>query len=260
MAHSPLRSPDHLEASFQREIDRSMHRTLLHGVGPFGLFFLALVIPHFLFNRSGIALGMALASTLTGGVLLALVPVLRRVSVPKSSLHPLATIVILFVAANPMLHQALSGNSFHASTLMLVLVASGYLILNTRWYLGCGLLLLLGWLALSISKGFGRMDLHFLIGLISAYFMGYMLNRTSLAFIWEGVRRRERLREALRRVDTLKGLIPICASCKKVRDDQGFWNQVEVYVQAHSEAEFTHGICPECASKMKAEWNASLNR
>lgn len=54
------------------------------------------------------------------------------------------------------------------------------------------------------------------------------------------------LQEALSNVKTLSGLIPICAWCKKVRDDQGFWNQVEAYVMHHSDATFTHGICPDC--------------
>lgn len=58
------------------------------------------------------------------------------------------------------------------------------------------------------------------------------------------------LREAIEKIRTLKGLIPICASCKKIRDDQGYWNQVEVYISEHSEAEFSHGICPDCAEKI----------
>lgn len=55
------------------------------------------------------------------------------------------------------------------------------------------------------------------------------------------------LQEALARIKTLKGLVPICASCKKVRDDRGYWNQIEVYLREHSEAELTHGVCPDCA-------------
>lgn len=49
---------------------------------------------------------------------------------------------------------------------------------------------------------------------------------------------------------TLKGFLPICASCKKIRDDQGYWNQIESYIMDHSEAEFSHGICPECVNKL----------
>ena len=58
------------------------------------------------------------------------------------------------------------------------------------------------------------------------------------------------LEEALSNVNQLSGLLPICASCKKIRDDKGYWTQIEAYIRDHSEAEFTHGICPDCAKKL----------
>jgi hypothetical protein len=58
----------------------------------------------------------------------------------------------------------------------------------------------------------------------------------------------QRMREVEEKV--LKGLLPICCSCKKIRDDQGNWNQLERYITEHSEACFTHGICPQCATKL----------
>jgi CheY-like chemotaxis protein len=57
------------------------------------------------------------------------------------------------------------------------------------------------------------------------------------------------LEEALANVKALSGLIPICAGCKQIRDDQGYWSQVETYISQHSEARFTHGLCPNCAGK-----------
>lgn len=56
----------------------------------------------------------------------------------------------------------------------------------------------------------------------------------------------EDLTEALKQVKTLTGLLPICASCKRIRDDKGYWQQVETYISSHSDAMFTHGICPDC--------------
>jgi PAS domain S-box-containing protein len=61
------------------------------------------------------------------------------------------------------------------------------------------------------------------------------------------------LQEALAEVKTLSGLLPICASCKSIRDDQGYWRQIEAYIQDHSEAEFSHSVCPECAKKLYPE-------
>ncbi len=58
------------------------------------------------------------------------------------------------------------------------------------------------------------------------------------------------LRQALAEVRTLRGLLPICANCKKIRDDQGYWNSIETYLRQHTEAELTHGICPECQKKL----------
>jgi len=57
------------------------------------------------------------------------------------------------------------------------------------------------------------------------------------------------LQQALAEIHTLRGIVPICSSCKKIRDDQGFWNQVEKYVEQRSLAEFSHSFCPECAEK-----------
>jgi len=53
-------------------------------------------------------------------------------------------------------------------------------------------------------------------------------------------------------------MLPICASCKKIRDDRGYWNKIEAYIEKHSEAEFSHGICPECARKLYPEYFSEI--
>lgn len=68
------------------------------------------------------------------------------------------------------------------------------------------------------------------------------------------------LQESVNKIKALSGLLPICASCKKIRDDKGYWNQVEKYISRYSSATFTHGYCPECAQKAMAEFEASLAR
>jgi CheY-like chemotaxis protein len=60
----------------------------------------------------------------------------------------------------------------------------------------------------------------------------------------------EALQKALDEIKTLRGIIPICASCKKIRDDEGLWKQIESYIQSHSEASFSHSICPDCMHKL----------
>jgi PAS domain S-box-containing protein len=60
------------------------------------------------------------------------------------------------------------------------------------------------------------------------------------------------LQEALANIKTLRGFLPICASCKKIRDDSGYWNQLESYLREHADVEFSHGICPDCAGRLYA--------
>lgn len=65
---------------------------------------------------------------------------------------------------------------------------------------------------------------------------------------------KKNLEKALRDVKALSGLLPICASCKKIRDDKGYWKQVETYIREHSSAKFSHGICPECFRTLYPEF------
>jgi hypothetical protein len=68
------------------------------------------------------------------------------------------------------------------------------------------------------------------------------------------------LQNALAEVKALSGLLPICSSCKKVRDDQGYWTQIERYIEARSDASFSHSICPDCLKKLYPEVAERLQR
>jgi hypothetical protein len=68
------------------------------------------------------------------------------------------------------------------------------------------------------------------------------------------------LKDALDNIKTLKGMLPICAHCKRIRDDSGYWQQIEAYVKDHSDAEFSHGICPECVKKYYPVINKKISR
>jgi hypothetical protein len=65
------------------------------------------------------------------------------------------------------------------------------------------------------------------------------------------------LQDALGKVRTLSGLIPICANCKKIRDDKGYWNQIDSYIQEHADVDFSHGICPDCAKELYPDLDLS---
>ena len=62
-------------------------------------------------------------------------------------------------------------------------------------------------------------------------------------------------RKAEEEITTLRGILPICSNCKKIRDDDGYWNQIESYIHEHSHAKFSHGICPECAKKLYPDYD-----
>jgi AmiR/NasT family two-component response regulator len=85
-----------------------------------------------------------------------------------------------------------------------------------------------------------------------------MARHDDLMTIMDALRQKEvlvrELQEALSKVRTLEGLIPICSWCKKVRDDEGYWQQVEIYISKHTKADFTHGICPDCYKKVYSEF------
>lgn len=66
----------------------------------------------------------------------------------------------------------------------------------------------------------------------------------------------QELEDALASLKVLRGFIPICASCKKIRNDSGYWQQLEVYMRDHSEAQFSHGVCPECMTRLYPEFAA----
>jgi hypothetical protein len=88
--------------------------------------------------------------------------------------------------------------------------------------------------------------------------LAFMILCALLGLFWGKIKQKDReksasiieLHKALDEVKTLSGFLPICASCKKIRDDKGYWNQIEAYISEHSEAEFSHGICPDCSKKL----------
>jgi CheY-like chemotaxis protein len=86
--------------------------------------------------------------------------------------------------------------------------------------------------------------------LIKGQVDGHLLSR-ALRYAIERNKLVRELQDALAKVKTLSGMIPICAWCRKIRDDKGYWDQVEAYIESRSNATFTHGICPECAAKIK---------
>ncbi len=94
-----------------------------------------------------------------------------------------------------------------------------------------------------------------IVSVLALGYGGYRLRVRSLRA--SEAESKRRVEAALADVRVLSGLLPICANCKKIRDDRGYWSQIESYIHAHSEAKFTHGICPDCAARLYPGLKAS---
>lgn len=153
-----------------------------------------------------------------------------------------------------------------ASTLI-VSLASG-VVLQRRSTLGAFQAILLAvWYTLSVHVGGWHQTATWLFDIILAGLFALLVQHLLIRWADSLGRRIERksrllaanaelvreLREAVQNVQTLSGLIPICAHCKKIRNDEGYWEQVESFLNSRSEVQFTHGICPECSTRVRAE-------
>ncbi len=131
------------------------------------------------------------------------------------------------------------------------------ILFRTNWLLLISFIMLSGWFFLRaiLTLSFENHIVDFmrpsvLQGFsVMVVFVGNITIVTGLIII-NGQRLEHDLIQAKDQVNSLKGLLPICSSCKKIRDDEGYWHQVEEYVKQHSEAEFSHGICPGCMKRL----------
>lgn len=170
--------------------------------------------------------------------------------------HPLCLWLIGILALNSALHLGLSGEIKHTSNLAFAVVAVGCLFLSREWWAVAVTGIVGTWAVVTYQRvsapdwthyGFMQIIALCLSGtVLEVRRRGVLLNgRLRLA---DAIRLKE-LEAALHEVKLLEGLIPICAWCKKVRDDTGFWDEVESYIANRTSASFTHGLCPTCEDK-----------
>lgn len=120
--------------------------------------------------------------------------------------------------------------------------------------------------ALAITAGFRNQWLLIMVILVATFLLyGYGMARGRRALAGRAAElaaANEGLQKALAEVKTLSGLLPICSNCHKIRDDSGYWDQVESYVERHSDVQFSHSLCPECQEKLygKEDWYRPLKK
>lgn len=129
---------------------------------------------------------------------------------------------------------------------------------NAAWCMFFSILASIVWLEADIYAGqyytknhigYWNAGIRFLAFLCIAL----MTNRVR-SLLTEERRLNEELTKAASEIKVLSGLLPVCASCKKIRNEQGAWKEMEVYISEHSEADFSHGICEECAKRLYPEY------
>ena len=192
---------------------------------------------------------------------------IHRLARRLGGLENFGLMVISFVLCNNVFLVAWLPGEVQLVNFILVQVAAS-VALRSPWRFALSQALCVGsavgsfafWMG---ARAIGGNVFFLLSGLLISSMLWFYLNRLlrALAVLrmkdWVLLRQRTRLirdlRQALANVRTLRGLIPICAHCKRVRDDAGFWQQVESYVHERSGAKFTHGICPACRVTAEAE-------
>lgn len=180
---------------------------------------------------------------------------------PPAQVNALGGCLALLFALPALLQLALSGNLSQTIHLILIETAAGFFLLSPLWFTLTSVLIGAGWLAILGFLHPKGDPFPYGLGLAFSALMGLLFQKARGWLVAEmvklkalGMRRESELQEAAESIRTLRGLIPICACCKKVRDDQGFWQQVEVFVERHSHAAFSHGYCPPCLELARAEW------
>lgn len=237
-----------------------------------GVYYLVLIPIHFVAQVPGIGTKMLLPNVFTATLFLG-----SSLGIAKGWILPrqwpaVAITCLLVPTANHVLLMGFTGRLELTCDLMLIIVAASVVSPRVRWHLTILASCLVSWAAaVLVARPHGDL-LHWSVGLLSASLVSLALHGIVSRLSWMQAKLRVRdahlaerqkhimqeLQEAHENLRILRGLIPICGHCKKIRDDGGYWTQVESYIEKRSEAEFTHGVCPECEVRLRCEFEAMM--
>lgn len=237
-----------------------------------GAYYFALIPIHFVAQPPGVGAKMVLANIVTGTVF-----ILSSVGITKGWIKagqwPLVAVTCLLIpTANHLILMGFTHRLELTGDLMLIMVAASVVSPRVSWHLSILGICLASWAVNIVVVRPPGDYMHWGIGLLSATLVSFALHSIVSRLSWMQARLRvkdahlvqrqkrisDELRHAMQNLKTLQGLIPMCGHCKKIRDDGGYWNQVESYLEQHSTAEFTHGLCPDCEDKLRAEFEALM--
>lgn len=256
-----------LLGEIRQELEAPLARGTRWGTAVIGAYYLLLAATAYA-SPVGWRMQAARAVTLAAGAgLLGIAVLLRRPPAEAGRSESMATLGVAMVLVQVLCNVVVRQSWIHTSDLMILLVAMAFIVRRGARYFG---LLLAGlgtwWIAAAVEHAEPTLH-HWAIGTISAALASVVLHfhlrrmgrhqEQLLLRDRELMEEKDRLVEqfetALESVKTLEGLIPICSHCKKIRNDDGFWEQVESYVRRRTDARFSHGICPECLPAVRAE-------
>ncbi|WP_299979541.1 hypothetical protein [Desulfobacula sp.] len=204
----------------------------------------------------------AWANFLTAGILIVVFQILRKAENDETP-YRIATTAITFL----FLYNVASGLYNGADILWLYIypMTALFLLGSKEGIVWSGLMMGTAFAMIQFPGVLNVFDYstdfktRFIISMLVVTFFSWLFESLRQHFYERLQNQKIELEAAFTKIKTLSGMIPICASCKKIRDDSGYWNQIESYIQKHSEAEFSHGICPECAKKLYPDLDLDEN-
>jgi hypothetical protein len=264
-------SRENLRQQIHVDLERQFQRSYQFGLATISLYYAALVPYYMATYEAPVRLPIVASTAGASLMLMCCLAVLHSRRLQPRHFQLLAVVSIAIIAAPLLLQVALGGHPRHQLELGLIIVVDALVFHDTVYFLAAQATVGGAWTAVILHlppPPGGRVDYG--LGIFSAFIVsftaylilqGILKNQAELRLA-DLVREEEKdalhreLAEAFERVRTLRGLVPICAHCKKIRDDTGFWQKVETYVESHSHAEFTHGLCPECLEALKDQFEA----
>lgn len=237
---------DQRDIRLQTALDRSVSDAMSPIAGAVAVLFAALAVLDWMVlpppTRGPVTLGAVTTSLFA----LSISIIARRLPFESRATYPLCFALVFVLNFDSVLFSYFTSNSMSIYGTGIALVGVGFFVMHRAWAIAIALSMLLQ-IAIPIVLGRTTIEpLVFYSILFSAGTMAVVTNALRMRHIARLENQRHELETALAQIKHLKGLLPICAACKRIRDDQGYWTQLEAYISDHSEAEFTHGICPEC--------------
>lgn len=185
----------------------------------------------------------------------------RYVTYPAAQTNAVTFIELLVLQADSIAFSFVTDDLMGGFGVYIMIVAAGIFMTDRRWFALSLVMLVVTWAGSLIVRDATILLSRESLMMISATFMGcffFFLRMRSARRLGEHqlmeLKYKESLEDALEHIDTLRGLLPICASCKSIRDDDGHWGSVEAYVAERSEVEFTHSLCPACRDRLYPEF------